>query len=165
MLEIHPLTDEKERSEYLTQNNIAEDAAVLRAYENGEVTGEIEGELPVEDIDEAELSELTEIEFEERFDSFSLNTQLRMLNAFAPKSGFRFSKAYMFMGRGDEVDLTELLIGTGEFELDESGAASLTGNVFKALAEGHATVRATNDQGKTAKIVIYVVREPSSLAF
>ncbi len=133
--------------------------------QNGEVTGEIEGELPVEDIDEAELSDLTETEFEERFDSFSLNTQLRMLSAFAPKSGFRFSKAYMFMGRGDEVDLTELLIGSGVFALDENSAASLIGNVFRALAEGHATVRATNDQGKTAKIVIYVVREPSALAF
>ena len=41
MLEIHPLTDEKERSSYLSQNHLSEDAAVLRAYENGEITGNI----------------------------------------------------------------------------------------------------------------------------
>ena len=41
MLEIHPLTDEKELSDYLETHSLPEDAAVLRAYENGEVTGNI----------------------------------------------------------------------------------------------------------------------------
>jgi len=41
MLEIHPLTDENELNEYLSSNNLPDTAAVLRAYENGEVTGNI----------------------------------------------------------------------------------------------------------------------------
>lgn len=41
MLEIHPLSDENELREYLLRNNLSEDTAVLRAYENGEVTGNI----------------------------------------------------------------------------------------------------------------------------
>ena len=41
MLEIHPLTDEQEHAAYVSRYNLPETAAVLRAYENGEVTGNI----------------------------------------------------------------------------------------------------------------------------
>lgn len=39
MLEIHPLTDEKERRDFCAEKGLPADAAVMCAYENGGVTG------------------------------------------------------------------------------------------------------------------------------
>ena len=41
MLEIHPSADENELREYIESNALPKDAAVLRAYEGGEVSGNI----------------------------------------------------------------------------------------------------------------------------
>ena len=48
MLEIHPLTDQEQLNAYISGNGLPEDAAVLRAYENGEVTGNISLTLETE---------------------------------------------------------------------------------------------------------------------
>ncbi|MCR4622257.1 MAG: Ig-like domain-containing protein [Clostridiales bacterium] len=173
-------------SENLTdtlQDEDEEDSSETSENEKGEADGSDEGnELPEGDsegsseendkadepageADEAPLPEISESQFEAEFDSFPMKTQLRMLKAFAPTTGFRFSKAYLFIGKGDELDLTELLVGTGEFSLSAQGIASLSGSVLKAEKEGYVTVKATNAQDKTAKIVIYVLKAPSSLKF
>ena len=41
MLEIHPVTNSSELSEYIEKNSLPENAAVLKAYENGETVGSI----------------------------------------------------------------------------------------------------------------------------
>lgn len=41
MIEIHPITDGEELNEYIICNNLPQNAAVLRAYEGGEITGNI----------------------------------------------------------------------------------------------------------------------------
>lgn len=41
MLEIHPIADGNELQEYIERNGLPKNAAVLRAYEGGEVVGNI----------------------------------------------------------------------------------------------------------------------------
>ena len=83
MLEIHPLTDEKERSEYLTQNNIAEDAAVLRAYENGEVTGNISLTLETQPNEQGAMRAFLLINTFDYPDDFTCELMLRAAASFA----------------------------------------------------------------------------------
>ena len=83
MLEIHPLTDEKERSEYLTQNNIAEDAAVLRAYENGEVTGNISLTLETQPNEQGAMKAFLLINTFDYPDDFTCELMLRAAASFA----------------------------------------------------------------------------------
>lgn len=83
MLEIHPLTDEKERSSYLSQNHLSEDAAVLRAYENGEITGNISLTLETQPNEHGAMRAFLLINTFEYPDDFTCELMLRAAASFA----------------------------------------------------------------------------------
>ena len=83
MLEIHPLTDEKELRDYLSQNALPEDAAVLRAYENGEVTGNISLTLETQPDPEGRMHAFLLINTWEYPDDFTGELMLRAAASFA----------------------------------------------------------------------------------
>ena len=83
MLEIHPLTDEKELRDYISQNALPEDAAVLRAYENGEVTGNISLTLETQPDPEGRMHAFLLINTLEYPDDFTGELMLRTAAAFA----------------------------------------------------------------------------------
>ena len=83
MLEIHPLTDEKELNEYLSKNNLSEDAAVLRAYENGEVTGNISLSLETQPNELGAMRAFLLINTFEYPDDFTCELMLRAAASFA----------------------------------------------------------------------------------
>ena len=83
MLEIHPLTDEKELSDYLETHSLPEDAAVLRAYENGEVTGNISLTLETQPNAEGAMRAFLKINTFEYPDEFTCELMLRAAASFA----------------------------------------------------------------------------------
>ena len=83
MLEIHPLTDEKELIAYLDKNGLPEDAAVLRAYENGEVTGNISLTLETQPNAEGKMRAFLLINTFEYPDDFTCELMLRAAASFA----------------------------------------------------------------------------------
>ena len=83
MLEIHPLTDEEALREYLSQNHLPEDAAVLRAYENGEVTGNISLTLETQPNAEGAMRAFLLINTFEYPDDFTCELMLRAAASFA----------------------------------------------------------------------------------
>ena len=89
MLEIHPLTDEEALREYLSQNHLPEDAAVLRAYENGEVTGNISLTLETQPNAEGAMRAFLLINTFEYPDDFTCELMLRAAASFATATNVR----------------------------------------------------------------------------
>ena len=83
MLEIHPLTDESELSQYLSKNGLPEDAAVLRAYENGAVTGSIALTLEAQPNERGAMRAFLLINAFEYPDDFTCELMLRAAASFA----------------------------------------------------------------------------------
>ncbi len=83
MLEIHPLTDEKELSDYIAQKGIPEDAAVLRAYENDMVTGNISLTLEAEPNETGAMRAFLRIHTFEYPDDFTGELMIRAAVSFA----------------------------------------------------------------------------------
>ncbi len=83
MLEIHPLTDEIQLTQYLTDNHLPEDAAVLRAYENGEVTGNLSLTLETQPNAEGKMRAFLLINTFEYPDDFTCELMLRAAASFA----------------------------------------------------------------------------------
>ena len=83
MLEIHPLTDEKELSDYISQKGIPEDAVLLRAYENGNVTGNISLTLETQPDSEGRMHAFLLINTFDYPDDFTGELMLRAAVSFA----------------------------------------------------------------------------------
>ena len=83
MLEIHPLTDEQELIDYLTRNNLPEDAAVLRAYENGGATGNLSLTLETQSNADGAMRAFLKINTFEYPDDFTCELMLRAAASFA----------------------------------------------------------------------------------
>ena len=83
MLEIHPLTDEEELADFLSQNGLPEGAAVLRAYENGEVTGNISLTLEVKPNSEGAMRAFLLINTFDYPGDFTCELMLRAAASFA----------------------------------------------------------------------------------
>ena len=83
MLEIHPLTEEEALGEYLSANHLPEDAAVLRAYENDEVTGNISLTLEAKPNAEGAMRAFLLINTFEYPDDFTCELMLRAAASFA----------------------------------------------------------------------------------
>ena len=83
MLEIHPLTEENELIEYLKNNNLPEDAAVLRAYENGDITGNISLTLETQPNADGAMIAFLMIHTFEYPDDFTCELMLRAAASFA----------------------------------------------------------------------------------
>ena len=83
MLEIHPLTDEEALTGFLSQNGLPEDAAVLRAYENGEVTGSISLTLEVKPNADVAMRAFLLINTFDYPDDFTCELMLRAAASFA----------------------------------------------------------------------------------
>ena len=77
------MTDEKELNEYLSKNNLSEDAAVLRAYENGEVTGNISLTLETQPNELGAMRAFLLINTFEYPDDFTCELMLRAAASFA----------------------------------------------------------------------------------
>jgi hypothetical protein len=83
MLEIHPLTDEQELNAYISEKGLPEDSAVLRAYENGEVTGNISLTLETQPNEEGAMRAFLMIGAFEYPDDFTCELMLRAAASFA----------------------------------------------------------------------------------
>ena len=83
MLEIHPLTDEKELGDYIAQKQLPEDAAVLRAYENGLVTGNMALTLETEPNAQGAMRAFLKINTFEYPDDFTGELMIRAAVSFA----------------------------------------------------------------------------------
>lgn len=83
MLAIHPLTDEQELTEYLRAHDLPEDAAVLRAYEDGGVTGNISLTLETKPNAEGAMRAFLLIHTLEYPDDFTGELLLRAAVSFA----------------------------------------------------------------------------------
>ena len=83
MLEIHPLTEENELIEYLKNNNLPEDAAVLREYENGDITGNISLTLETQPNADGAMRAFLMIHTFEYPDDFTCELMLRAAASFA----------------------------------------------------------------------------------
>ena len=77
MLEIHPLTDEQELNAYISQKGLPEDSAVLRAYENCEVTGNLSLTLETQPNEEGAMRAFLLIGVFEYPDDFTCELMLR----------------------------------------------------------------------------------------
>ena len=83
MLEIHPLIDEEALCQYLTQNHLPEDAVILRAYENGGITGNISLTLETQPNAEGAMRAFLLINTFEYPDDFTCELMLRAAASFA----------------------------------------------------------------------------------
>ena len=83
MLEIHPLTDEQELNAYISQKGLPEDSAVLRAYENCEVTGNLSLTLETQPNEEGAMRAFLLIGVFEYPDDFTCELMLRAAASFA----------------------------------------------------------------------------------
>lgn len=83
MLEIHPLTDQEQLNAYISGNGLPEDAAVLRAYENGEVTGNISLTLETEPNEQGAMRAFLKINTFEYSDDFTGELMIRAAASFA----------------------------------------------------------------------------------
>ena len=83
MLEIHPLTDENQLLQYLQENNLPEDAAVLRAYENGGITGNLSLTLDTQPNAEGKMRAFLLIHTFDYPDDFTCELMLRAAASFA----------------------------------------------------------------------------------
>lgn len=83
MLEIHPLTDEAQLCGYIEKNGLPEDAVVLRAYENGDVTGNISLTLETKPDETGAMKAFLLINTLEYPDDFTGELLLRAAASFA----------------------------------------------------------------------------------